>query len=78
MGEILRSPNYGYAFPDPGKYEKAFCGVCGAEMNVQRGVVGPSGFAEASGGLKHLHDRFLCPHLETDWHKKAKKVRQNS
>ena len=60
--------NGGQCFPNPGEVKKAKCGICGARMNVERNVHGPTGFAEAMGGLAHLHDEFNCPHLMESWH----------
>ena len=54
----------------PGTMATATCGVCGSPMNVTRNVLGPTGFAEAMSGNKHLHDRFTCPNKSKDWHLK--------
>lgn len=60
--------NNGYCYPEPGQVAQAECGICGTRMNVERNVLGPTGFAENLAGGKHLHDRFLCPNLAASWH----------
>lgn len=60
--------------PDPGEIESAKCGICGDEMDVKRGVFGPTGFAESMSGRGHRHDRFTCPNLDTDWHRQVDKL----
>lgn len=57
--------------PNPGEYDKMHCLVCDAEMNVRRNCNGPTGMIEAMGGFKRLHDSFICPHTDEDWHKQA-------
>ncbi|MEQ8853242.1 MULTISPECIES: hypothetical protein [Gimesia] len=39
-----------------------------------RNCYGATCFAEAVGGLGHLHDRFTCPHREEDWHQYASQL----
>lgn len=69
--EMLRLyGNRGRCTPDPATVLRAWCDVCGTEMNVERNRFGPTGFAEAMGKHRHLHDRFLCPHYTEAWHKK--------
>ena len=48
-----------------------YCRVCGAECEVERNVLGPTGFASAMGGTKTLHDRFHCPNIDIEWHETA-------
>lgn len=52
----------------PGEIDELACSVCGEMMEVQRGVNGPTGFAEAMAKKKHLHDSFTCPFREEMWH----------
>ena len=66
--------NSGYLTPDPGVVQQAWCDVCGAEMLVKRNVLGPTSFAGAMGGTKHLHDSFRCLHYEEDWHEHVVKM----
>jgi len=68
----------GYFTPDPGKEESMNCDVCGDNMEVQRNVMGPRGFASAMAGHKVLHDIFACPHREEGWHLQAYKVMEEA
>lgn len=52
----------------------AACRVCGSAMNVQRDVVGPTGFASAMGKISTLHDRWTCPHSGEEWHEQALRI----
>jgi hypothetical protein len=63
--------NSGRANPRPGTVERLACGVCEADMVVERNVTGPTSWAEARAGDKHLHDSFQCPHYNEGWHKKV-------
>jgi hypothetical protein len=59
---------YDHFSPDPGECDKMSCRACGDDMDVKRNVNGPTGYAEAIGGGKHLHDSFSCPNAGEDWH----------
>lgn len=61
--------------PDPGVHDKVECGVCGAEMTVERNVNGPTSFTMAIGGSKREHDCFMCPHRDEAWHKQVIELR---
>lgn len=67
---------YDTFFGDVGKYDKIWCRVCLTECDIQRDVVGATGFVEAMARHKHAHDRFICPHAEEDWHKETLKLVQ--
>ena len=64
------SGNDGRVTTDPGIVEMESCGVCGAQMSVKRNVMGPTGFMEAMGKGKHLHDVFTCLDRGTAWHQR--------
>ena len=65
-----------YFTPDPGEEKEMFCEVCKTGMDVQRNVMGATGFAEAMGRKGHLHDFFQCPFRKTDWHNQARILMQ--
>jgi hypothetical protein len=54
--------------PNAGTVLVANCGVCGREMDVTRGVLGPTNSVEGMSGRKHYHDLFQCPDVEEKWH----------
>ena len=62
--------NDGRCFPAPGMVKKVKCGICGRQMKVKRNVLGPTSWVESMARGKHLHDSFMCPNLNQDWHKK--------
>jgi hypothetical protein len=65
-----------YAFPDPGEYLDAYCGICHQKMAVERNVLGPTSSVEAMAvrlgqSSGRLHDRFYCEDREEPWHRQA-------
>ena len=62
--------------PDPGECDSVDCGICSQPMTVTRNVSGPTSFAAAMGRLHRLHDSFVCPSRDEDWHIQAKKLIQ--
>jgi hypothetical protein len=67
--------------PEAGTVDKMYCRVCGEEMDVQRNVMGPTGFAEAMSvahGMSkgHLHDSFHCKYAQENWHSQARVLKQ--
>ena len=69
--------NNGRCFPAPGTVKTAKCGVCGRQMNIERNVLGATSWAESMGGGKHLHDRFTCPHITQNWHKRIYRLKMD-
>lgn len=63
-------------FPDTGTVSSMTCPVCREEMEVKRNQDGPTGWAEAMGKGKHLHDEFFCVHADKKWHRQVKALRQ--
>ena len=63
-----------YLHGKPGERDELNCPVCGTKCDVKRNCIGPTSFAESVGGLGHLHDRFICPHQDDDWHNYASQL----
>lgn len=61
----------GYRWAEVGAVSSATCKICGAECEIHRGVVGPTNFASAIGGLKREHDHIRCPNGGARWHNQA-------
>jgi len=66
--QIVKDCSGDHYFPDPGTVDKAFCGLCGTEMEVKRDCEGPTSFVMAMGRSKRKYDSFYCPNREADWH----------
>jgi hypothetical protein len=62
--------------PPPGDMDGMGCRVCGAAMDAERGLTGPTGFAEAAARRGHPHDWFTCPNSGAPWHREALALRQ--
>ena len=62
---------YDYFCPAPNIIDEMKCKVCGSVCDVNRGVNGPTGFAESMAKKKHLHDYFFCPYSKETWHLNA-------
>jgi hypothetical protein len=56
---------------DPGTVEKTYCQVCQTECEAQRNVYSPTGWASAMSKHYSLHDYFICPHANEEWHQQA-------
>ena len=56
---------------EPGIIETWRCRVCDEDTHVTRNLNGPTSLAESLAGMKHLHDRFTCPHVDKDWHEQV-------
>ncbi len=54
-----------------GRETEIKCKVCGTICIVSRDVFGPTSWASAMGKKNSKHDRFQCPHIDKEWHKKA-------
>jgi len=67
--------NDGRSNPAPGTVKIAKCGVCGKQMNVKRNVLGATSWVESVGHGKHRHDRFTCPNINEDWHKRIYRLK---
>lgn len=59
-----------------GTVESMNCRVCGSVMDVERGINGPTSWAEAMAEGKHLHDSFTCPYAHSDWHVQVLRLRE--
>jgi len=73
---MARHKGWDFFSADPGKVEKCECRVCGETCDVKRNVMGATSMAESMAGMKHLHDNFLCPHADEDWHKQMRSLRK--
>lgn len=62
--------------PDIGTIDEAYCDVCGADMLVERGNFGATGFAEGMGGGGHHYDLFTCPEIDAKWHRQICAIRK--
>ena len=74
----LKSDTQSRYTPDAGEHdpqEKFYCGVCGDLMDAKFGIDGPTGSAEAMAGKGHLHDRYMCPNRDEDWHEQVVALR---
>ena len=74
----LKSDTQSRYTPDAGAHDQQegiYCGVCGDQMTVKFGINGPTGSAESMAGHKHLHDRYMCPHRDEDWHQQVVALR---
>lgn len=58
----------------PGELVSTSCPVCGETCDIERNLVGPTGFAEALAGRASLHDRIVCPYADTAWHDRATRL----
>ena len=66
MGEIWKdNRNDGSVTPEPGRVDRAYCGICCAEMNVERSVY------HEDTRRNNPCDLFTCPYLQRGWHKQA-------
>jgi len=72
----LRKWVYDNTDTDVDKYDELCCGVCNGNMVVKRNVKGVRGWAAAVVGHGKDHDEWACPLRYLDWHKQAKKLKQ--
>jgi len=62
---------YDTFYTEPGEYDAMYCNVCGADCSAKRNVSNPTGYMEAMARSEHLHDLFVCPHRDEEWHARA-------
>ena len=62
--------------PECDSIKEMHCRVCGSKMNVERGIDGPTSFAEAMAQRSHKHDQFTCSYSKEDWHKQALAIKK--
>lgn len=70
-GITTHNSGYDYLTADPGALKSWQCQVCGSETKVIRNASGPTSWAEAMAKKGHLHDSFICPHTDQEWHQLA-------
>ena len=68
--------NRGRATPSPSEFKELLCDFCGSIMNVTRDVNGPTSWGGAMAKISHLHDSFVCPHIDDMWHLQAEKLHE--
>ena len=68
---IMPVKGYDCFYSEPDSHEEMVCKVCGTTCDVERSVIGPTGWAEGMAGRGHWHDKFQCPHRNSSWHKTA-------
>ena len=74
LGYLGKARTDGCSFGDPGTTPtttQRYCGVCGTECVVEYNINGPTSWAGAMTGHKHLHNVFKCPHYNAEWHNLA-------
>jgi hypothetical protein len=74
FGYLGEARNDGLSFGDPGTTPTTAdkcCGVCGTERMIKHNINGPTSWAGAMTGHKHLHNVFECPHYNAEWHNLA-------
>ena len=62
---------YDCFFTMPGSVDTRICKVCESVCDIQREVLGYTGYAAAMSKKKTLHDQFVCPYEKEKWHKQA-------
>lgn len=62
---------YDYFIFEPGKIDEMYCNVCNSKCDVSRSVMGPTSFSSALAHKHKLHDCFICPNSENNWHHNA-------
>lgn len=70
--------NDGRCNPKPGEVKEVKCGICSAQMNVERNVLGATSFAEGISGHSHLYDRFTCPNFQRIWHREISNLKSKT
>ena len=69
MHKIDLHGNNGECYSKPGKTKKAKCGICGAQMNVERNVLNSTTLKEILLKIKRKYDWFICPYFYENWHR---------
>jgi hypothetical protein len=67
----MPTKGYDVFYTEPDTVDEMYCKVCSTLCDVERSVIGPTGFAESLAMRGHWHDRFVCPHAGKSWHEKA-------
>jgi hypothetical protein len=67
----MPTKDYDVFYIEPDTVDKMHCKVCGTLCDVERSVIGPTGFAESIAKRGHWYDRFSCPHTDKPWHEMA-------
>ena len=66
---------YDFFVAEANSGEDRVCLVCGEECLASRNAYGPMGLVSAMSKRSARHDRFVCPHADEEWHKKALRLK---
>lgn len=67
----MATKGYDLFITNAGAEQTMHCRVCKAPCKVRRNVYGPTGFVSAMAKRFTVHDSFVCPHADEDWHRQA-------
>ncbi len=69
--------NIDYFYTMPNQYSEIECKTCGTKCNVERGRSGATLISAVLKRGEDKHDRFMCSHIEEEWHIKATALKRD-